>query len=216
MDNPIPAIPAGYRADGRGNLVPEGNIKVIDQLRDDLVISLISEAKVASHALRLVKSLSLKEIESFIDLSSAEYNTHLGGKKGNVTLTSFDKKYKIERSYAENIIFDERLEIAKQLIDECIEEWSKGINYEIKTLIDRAFSTNRGKVSTARILELRRLAITDPKWLKAMEAIADSISINDTVVYVRFYERMGMTDQYKLIPLTLYDAPLLLSDAAAS
>ena len=38
--------------------------------------------------------------------------------KGNVTLTSYDGKYKIQRAIAEYLHFDERLQVAKELIDD--------------------------------------------------------------------------------------------------
>jgi hypothetical protein len=33
---------------------------------------------------------------------------------------------KIQRNIAEHIVFDERLQAAKQLIDECLKEWTEG------------------------------------------------------------------------------------------
>ena len=46
-----------------------------------------------------------------------------------------------------------------------------------------------GKISTGRVLGLRRLNIHDEKWQQAMQAISDSIIVTDSKNYVRFYER---------------------------
>jgi hypothetical protein len=48
-----------------------------------------------------------------------------------------------------------------------------------------------------------RLEIDDAEWKRAMEAIRDSIQTTGTAVYVRVYERIGDSDQYKAIPLDL-------------
>ena len=53
-----------------------------------------------------------------------------------------------------------------------------------------AFQVDKeGKISTGRVLGLRRHDIKDEKWLQAMDAIAESINVVDSKSYVRFYER---------------------------
>ena len=90
------------------------------------------------------------------------------------------------------------------MINRCITRWSEGANDNIRALVDRAFRTNaKGQLRTTAILDLLRLDIEDEEWLRAMEALKDSIMVADTAVYVRFYERVGNTDQYKAIPLDL-------------
>lgn len=46
-----------------------------------------------------------------------------------------------------------------------------------------------GKISTGRVLGLRRAKIEDEKWQRAMAAIGDSIQVANTKPYIRFYER---------------------------
>ena len=74
----------------------------------------------------------------------------------------------------------------------------------IRALIDRAFKTGKDKkLRTAELFGLLRLEIKDPDWLKACEALRDSIHVSGTVVYVRVYERIGESDRYRQIPLDL-------------
>ena len=73
----------------------------------------------------------MAEVSDFIDRSLAQYEVQHGGKKGNVTLISFDGRYKVVRQIQEGLVFDERLMAAKALIDECIQVWSKGSNAHI-------------------------------------------------------------------------------------
>lgn len=188
--NAQPQIPEGYRADSKGRLVPESSIKPIDIERDALVVRLCEDAKKKNQQMCDFKALVFGDIDAFIDLSHEKYEVQIGGSKGNITLHSFDGQYKIVRQIQDSIRFDERLQAAKALIDECIQSWSIDSNDYLKTLINDAFQVDKeGKISTGRVLGLRRHNIDDPKWAQAMEAISDSIKIVDSKSYVRFYER---------------------------
>jgi hypothetical protein len=197
-------IPEGYRADAKGCLVPESMIKPIDRARDELVQELAHQAKVVSDGLRGFKNRVFADINAFVDLSAEQYDVRLGGKKGNLTLFSFDGAFKVQVAIAEHMIFDERLQAAKHLIDECIIDWSQGSRDEIKVLVQSAFQTDKeGKINTGRVLALRRLDIRDEKWQKAMQAIGESLQVVGSKEYVRFYERIGNTDQYQPISLDM-------------
>ena len=90
----------------------------------------------------------------------------------------------------------------KALIDECVQEWSQGANDNMRVLVNHAFQTDKeGKINTGRVLALRRLAIQDEKWQQAMQAIADSMQTASTKPYIRFYERMDATGEYRPISL---------------
>lgn len=197
-------IPEGFWKDAKGCLVPESMIKPIDRTRDELTRDLGERAKTMSTALRDFKATVFNEINAFVDLSAEQYDVKLGGKKGNLTLYSFDGAIKIQVAIAEHMVFDERLQAAKQLIDECIIDWSQGSRDEIKVLVQAAFQTDKeGKINTGRVLALRRLDIRDEKWQKAMQAISESLQVVGSKEYVRFYERIGESDQYRPIALDL-------------
>lgn len=51
------------------------------------------------------------------------------------------------------------------------------------------------------MLGLKRLNISDEKWLRAMQAIGDSVRVSGSKPYLRLYERIGDTDQYSPISL---------------
>lgn len=196
--------PEGYWRDGKGSLVPERNVKPIDRLRDELVKKLIENGRMQSHALAAFKTCAFSEFDAFVELSFSEYQVSLGGKKGNVTLYSFDQRYRIDVAVADHVTFDERLQAAKALIDECIIEWGATAHPGLMTLIKDAFQVDKaGKVSTGRVLGLRRHNIEDAKWLRAMQAISDSVQTVGSKRYLRLYERVGQTDDYRPIPLDL-------------
>lgn len=201
------AVPNGYWQDANGSLVPVSKIKPIDKDRHQVVSGICEEAKKVSAALFGFKTSAVQALTEFMERSLAEYDVKTGGKKGNVTLHSFDGRFKIIRQMQETITFDERLQAAKVLIDECIQGWSKGSNDNIKVLVNDAFQVDQqGKINTGRVLRLRRLKITDETWQRAMQAIGDSLRVSSTKSYVRFYERDDVTGEY--LPINLDVAAL--------
>lgn len=184
------SVPAGYRTNAQGHLIPESQVKPVDKLRDEVVMMIVDAARQQRQALAAFKLESMQRIADFTDLSASEYGVEYGGTKGNVTLVSFDGRYKLIRAVGEHRVFDERIQAAKKLIDDCISEWSIGANEKIMAMIDHAFRVNKqGKIDINQVLGLRQLNIDDAKWSEAMDAIADAIQVTGTSQYLRIYER---------------------------
>lgn len=200
-------IPAGYWRDANGSLVPVAKIKDIDKMRHQVVTGLAEAAKRASADLVSFKLCAMLEVQTFVDHSLAQFDVKHGGRKGNITLFSFDGRYKIARTMQDTIVFDERLQAAKALVDECVKAWSKGSNDNIKVLVNNAFQVDKaGSVNVGRILNLRTLNIDDEKWLRAMAAIGESMKVHSTKPYIRFYERDEQAGDY--VPISLDVAAL--------
>lgn len=196
--------PDGYRKDAQGRLIPEDQIKPVDKLRDELVLSLATKAKALQKQMRDFKQMAYSEIQGFVELSANEYGTKLGGKKGNVTLLSFDGSHKIQHAVQESIAFDERLQVARGLIDECLQEWVKDARPELAVIVNDAFRVDtKGEIRTARVLSLRRYEIEDVRWQRAMDAIGDACQVVGSKIYLRFYERVGDSEQYRTVTLDI-------------
>jgi hypothetical protein len=196
--------PAGYRKNAQGHLIPESLIKPIDIERDRLVQHLVGGASKLNSDLTDYKASAFGDIEAFVEMSAEQYGAKVGGKKGNVTLFSFDGRYKIQRAVQERIAFDERLQAARALIEECFKEWTEGARPEVIALVDDAFRADtNGEIRTARVLALRRFAISDERWQRAMTAIGEAVQVVGSKSYVRIYERVGDTDQYQPISLDI-------------
>lgn len=197
-------IPPGYRRDALNRLVPESLIKPIDLERDKLVIEIVERARKQHAALARFKGQTFGDIEAFIELSAEQYNVKLGGKKGNVSLLSFDGCYRVDRSVQETIKFDERLQAAKELIDLCLQDWTQGSRDELKVIVNDAFRVDTsGEIRAGRVLALRRYDFADERWLRAMQAVSDAVQVTGTKLYIRVYERVGDTNQYKPISLDI-------------
>ncbi|MFT4465407.1 MAG: DUF3164 family protein [Sodalis sp. (in: enterobacteria)] len=195
-------VPAGYWQDAKGVLIPDAMVKPIDKERDALVKDIVARARPLHEALRDFKHRAFVDIQALIDLSIEQYGVKRGGRKGNVTLYSFDGRYKVIRVLQDRITFDERIQAAKALIDDCMTEWTQNARPERLAIIDQAFSTDKnGDINPARILQLRRHDITDPRWLRAMDALAEAVQVVTSKSYIRLYERIDETGQYR--PLSL-------------
>ncbi|AMV00296.1 DUF3164 family protein [Xanthomonas citri] len=183
-------IPEGYKEDRNGRLVPEAQIKAIDLARDGLVRDLVDQALLLREQLRKFKRGAFDDIAAFVQLSAEQYGARIGGDKGNVTLFSFDGRYKVIRAIQETLQLDERLQAAKALIDECLNEWTEGSRSELRVLVNNAFRVDQdGTIKTGQVLGLRRLNIQDERWQRAMAAIGDAVMIVGSKTYVRLYER---------------------------
>lgn len=179
-----------YMQDPHGRLVPIESVKKIDIKRDALVRGIIESAIALTKQVTDFKTKSSKAIDAFVDLSAKDHSVHWGGTKGNITLTTYSGDYKLVRTVDDRIEFNEKLQVAKQLIDDCITEWSANTRSELRTLVLDAFNTDKkGKINTGRILGLRRLNIKNEKWQKAMDAIDESIIISSTKSFFRAYFR---------------------------
>ena len=190
-----------YMTDSQGRQVPAELVGEIDKLRDQTVRGIADEALKMKQILADFKSRIRDDIYSFVELSANQYGKSWGGKKGNITLTTYDGQYRLVVAMNDQLVFDERLQVARELIGDCIEKWSEGSRNEIRLLVQDAFQVDKsGKINTARVLGLRRLDIHDPDWQKAMSAITDSIQVSGSKQYLRFYER-NEQGEYEQIPL---------------
>ena len=190
-----------FMTDSQGRQVPEELVKDIDKLRDQTVRRIADEALKMKVVLNQFKERIREDIFAFVEKSAGEYGIKWGGKKGNITLSTYDGQYRLIVQMNDNITFDERLQVARELISKCLEKWSDGARKEIRLLVNDAFQVDKaGKISTARVLSLRRLDIQDPDWKKSMTAITESIQITGTKQYLRVYER-DANGEYQMIPL---------------
>lgn len=199
---PPPGLdPTEWMIDAKGRWTHKRMIKPVDLARDELVIEQCKRALAMASVMAQFRRASMGDVQAFAALSAEQYGVKLPA-KGNLTLYSYDGKYKIIRATAERIVFDERLQAAKTLIDECIREWSQGSSVELIALVNDAFQVDKeGEVSTSRVLGLKRHAIEHEKWRQAMKAIDDSMHTAESKSYLRYYVRNDTSGEYEPIPL---------------
>ncbi|HYG91180.1 MAG TPA: DUF3164 family protein [Azospirillum sp.] len=194
-----------YMRDAKGHLVPLELVKPVDQLEDQMVRKIIGFAEELSAQIARFKGHTADDIGAFQALIAEQYGVEpKGGTKGNVTFTAYDGTLKVQVQIADDLTFGPQLQVAKQLIDECIAEWAAEANAPIRALVNHAFQVDKeGRVNRNAILQLRRVAIEDERWKKAMEAITDSIRVQGSKSYIRFYRRPSANAEWTAITIDL-------------
>ncbi|KEG17066.1 hypothetical protein H705_00959 [Bartonella bacilliformis Cond044] len=191
-----------YMKDARGALVPMSMIRPVDLLEDETVRKIMTYAKELSAQVARFNSYTITDLNDFDNLLAQDYGVQRRGKKGNCTYQSFDGLQRIKVQVQESVDLGPQLQIAKSLLDECLNEWSANARPEIRAIITRAFNTDKeGKVNRGEILMLLRLDISDPRWQEAMRAIRESIRVTSSKEYVRFYERDTLESAWR--PVTI-------------
>jgi Protein of unknown function (DUF3164) len=212
---PPAAIPTGrsmvgdteYMADAKGGLVPVALIKSQHLLEDELVRKIMGHSIALSDQIARFKEHTFDDLGAFEALLAQEYGSTVGGAKGNKTLTTHDGLFKVTVQVADNIVFGPELQIAKGLVDECLNEWAQGSRDEIRAVVTNAFNTDKaGQINRSEIFMLLRLEITDPRWLMAMKAIRDAMRVEGSKTYVRCYRRASINSPWQAVTIDLAKA----------
>ena len=160
-----------------------------------------------SAIIREFKGATFDHVAGFQALLAQEYGAAIGGKKGNITLTSYDGCRKVQVQVADLVEFGPELQAAKALIDECLSGWAKDSGAELQALVNRVFSVDKeGQINRAELFMLLRVEIQDERWKRAMEAIRDSMRVIGSRTYVRFYERDAPDGAWRAISIDIANA----------
>jgi hypothetical protein len=193
-----------YLRDAKGSLVPLTAVKPVDLLMDETVRAIIGRAAAASELVRTFKRETFASIAALQELIAQHHGATLGGKKGNITLTSFDGCMKVQLQVADLIEFGPELQAAKLLIDECLAEWAADSGVELRALVNRVFQVDKeGQINRAELFMLMRVEISDDRWVRAINAIRESIRVIGSREYVRFYSRQTPEAGWQAITVDL-------------
>ncbi len=196
-----------YLPDAKGALVPVSLIKPQHLLEDEMVRKIMGFAIDLSDQVARFKEHTFDDLGQFEALLAQQYGSTVGGAKGNKTLTSHDGLFKITVQVADNIVFGSELQIAKSLVDECLNEWAQGARDEIRAIVTRAFNTDKaGQINRSEIFMLLRLEIADPRWQRAMQAIRDAMRVEGSKTYVRCHRRASCDAPWSPVTIDLAKA----------
>ncbi|KAF0674453.1 DUF3164 family protein [Profundibacterium mesophilum] len=196
-----------YLADAKGALVPVDLIRPADLLEDETVRKIMTYATALSEQVARFKGHTFEDLGAFEALLAQDYGASKGGAKGNKTFASHDGLMKISVQVADHIDFGPQLQVAKELIDECLTEWSAESRPEIAAIVTRAFNTDKaGQINRSEIFMLLRLEIEDARWKRAMDAIRDAMRIVGSKTYIRCYRRPAPDAPWQAVTIDLAKA----------
>jgi len=180
----------GAWLDGKGDYIPQRYISELDRKKDAIVAKLATKAIKLNQQMNKFKNEVLQSIDTYISSVEEFYGISERTEQGNKTITDFANSLRVELSIDKKLAFDEKLELARSLIGECITKWSEGANSKLVALVEQAFKTDkRGMIDRDRILGLRKLNIKDDKWQIAMQIIGDSLTVVSKKSYIRFQKK---------------------------
>ena len=157
-----------------GNFVPKKNIPKIFQRRDAVVMKIFRRMEKLNALMKKAKAQNFADVNDYLDKLAKSSGVNKGI-KGNIMLSSYDNLFRVELSRNQIESFDEQLNIAKGIIDECIKDWSKGSNANLIPAISVAFQLDKNeRFNTDAIWALTKLEIKDARWNKAMGLIKNS------------------------------------------
>ncbi len=193
-----------YMRDAKGNLVPLENVKPQHKLEDETVRKIVGFAQTLSAQISRFRTHTFADLLSLTALLAQEYNSTKGGRKGNSTFQTIDGCLKVQVQVSDFIDFGPEIQIAKSLIDECLNEWAADSRPEIRSIVTRAFNTDKeGQINKSEIFMLMRLEIEDARWQRAMTALKDAMRITGSKSYVRFYRRDQPDGDWQAITIDL-------------
>nr|WP_296580509.1 DUF3164 family protein [Xanthobacter sp.] len=191
-----------YMRNSSGHLVPLENVKAEHLLEDQAVRKIIGYAEKLSAEITRFRGHAFDDVATFVELLAEKYGGKRGGAKGNTTITSFDGCRKVVVAVQEQLSFGPELQVAKDLVDECIAAWSDGAEPELRALVAHAFQVDKeGRINRAALFQLRRLDIKREPWPQAMTALGDAIRVVGSREYVRFYKRPNPRGRWEAITI---------------
>ena len=194
----------GNWIDATGSPVPPKYIDPVDKKRDQLVERELKQALLLQERIAKFKASVLSAIGKYLDWLADRHGEEALSPGGNYMLTGFSGNKRMQIKVNKVIEFDERLQLAKKKIDDCLERWSKGANDNLRVVVFDAFRTDsKGKVDTKRILSLRKLKIKDAEWVKAMELITEAITITGNRSYLTFQIKADKDSEWETLRFDL-------------
>jgi hypothetical protein len=188
-----------FLLDGDGHSVPVKYIDPIDLDRHMMVERVLGMVLFHQKELRKLKRQVVDLVGEYLESVADQYSEKW---RGNAALMNFPQTKMVDVKVQQRIAFDERLNIAKSKIDNCLEKWSKNAKHELRALVMRAFNVDKsGTVDTKQILDLRKLKFDDEEWNEAMKLIDDSLMTVGSKEYINFRVRDDARGKWETISL---------------
>ncbi len=192
-----------FYVDHAGNKVPEAYVDKFDKKKHHAAIKFHAMAKELSKGLLAYKTAMLKVCDDIYDQGLKENKIKpRENTNGSYTVTSFDKRLKIEVNVQDQLSFNDNINLAHSKIKEWISIKTEAIDSEVAIYAQAAFESRKGKLDKNKVMALLPLNIKHHLWKEAMELIRKSIETNSTKRYIRISERQP-DGKYKYILLDI-------------
>jgi hypothetical protein len=196
-----PQVVEGRMEDCDGNLIWVKNIEDAKLVEHDLVLSIACIWELLSGKLERFKRNNFQDVTTFVDLLFDKYKTKRGGTEGNMTFTTFDRKWKLQISIQNTIDFGPEIAVAKELMLQAAKEMA-GENSDLETIVTVTYTAKNGKLRVAEILRLCGHKVNNPTWNEATKIARDAIEVISKKKQIRLYKR-AENGEYAAVPLDI-------------
>lgn len=191
----------GFWMSPRGKAVDPEVISPLDKRRDRTVEQIVKAAARLENRMRVDKEKYLQKIDKYMSYIEKKFHAERTG-KGNLVLTNYSGTVQVEVKISDVIVFDEKLQIAKTMIDACLKKWGADANKNYRAVVDQAFEVDKtGQVNKYNIIRLMRLNIKDEGWKNAMAVLQKSQNITATRQYLNIKKRADLNSKWESINL---------------
>lgn len=190
--------------DSNGHDVPVKYVAAYDKARDKATRKILARFLKARAFLEEVVSESIKELD---ELKGGKEKL---GEKGNFSAQSFDGLISVEIRQQYNILLDERVIRARELmldyVNRSLDKVRSADMSGIKLIVQEAFKANsRGFLPTSKIFTLMRMEIADKGWREAKEILQAAIKPTKGKQYLTCSTRKSTQGDFKSIRLDIAD-----------
>jgi len=186
-----------------GSRIPARRIDPRRLLAHDTAHKLVDQARTLQELLRDEKLKLYAEVDAYLDLVLESYGARLGGSRGGLRIEAIDGVRKVEVSVTDYQSVTAAIEAARMLMNEILDDLVGDASDDLRAIVGNAFARNSktGKISTERVLSLRQLNLSHPKWPQAKDAISDAVITAGSKRYMRFHERDTPQSPWKQVDL---------------
>jgi len=198
------ATPIKTMRDSNGQDVPVKYVSAYDKLRDKVARRIEARFRKARAALEAVVRESIADLDEL-----AKCKESLGA-KGNFQARSFDALVQVSIRQQYNILLDERVVRARELMLGYVEGVLAKIGgndaQALKLIVAEAFKANaQGFLPTGKIMSLLRMEIDNADWREAKKILQDAIRPQKGKRYLACEVRPSTQADFRQIRLDIAD-----------
>lgn len=197
-----PQVVDGRMTDADGNLIRLSNIHEAEILEHDLVLSIACIWETLAGKLERFKTYCFEDVTTLIDLLFEKHNARRGGSEGNITLTTYDRRWKLIIAIQRRITLAPEVMAAKAKMLEAAKEMAPENSADLETIITATFTQVDGQVRVAEVLRLCNFKYSNKKWNEAIEIVRSAIEVIGKKKQIRLYRRNDQ-GQYDAVPLNI-------------
>ena len=181
----------------------EAKRKKYEKERDEMVRYLMTKAKDLNRILSEFKEEVFLRLTSFEE-KARNYGDIRSNSKGGFSLRTSDNEMLVR--YERNVVneFDERADMALELIKEFLESTVKKRDQKSYIIISKLLTRNKaGDLNVSRVIQLLDLRneFNDERWQKAMNLLEESYRDRPISYGVSFYTKNKTTGKDEQLPL---------------